>query len=442
MHVEFWFDFSCPYAYLASQRVEEICAAARVPLVLSPMLLGGVFRLTGSGDGPMATLSPPKAANNTRDMMRWADRLGVTLRIPPAHPMRTVRALRTMLGLPGERWSAAMHALYAAYWQHGEDMTSADVIAAALARAGIPADEIAAAAAGADGEAAKDDLRRRTDQAVAHGIFGAPAMVVHRDAGASPILLWGQDRLHWLAAVLAGWDPDATAPPITPALASRAPAPPLATPPASAHGRPGRTSETGAALDFWFDYSSPFAYLGSTQIAELAREAGATVRWRPMLLGALFKDIGTPDVPLFAMCEAKRNYTSREIGRWARWWDVPFRFPSRFPMRTVAPLRLTLLAGDAAERLAARVFRAYWVEDRDIGDAAVLRELAREAGVDPALVDRTGEPGVKQALVDSTAAARAAGVFGAPTCIVNGVHLFWGQDRLELVDAALRGWAP
>lgn len=441
MHVEFWFDFSCPYAYLASRRVEEICAAANVPLVLSPMLLGGVFRLTGapvslgpdrpsldgrSGDGPMATLSPPKAANNARDMLRWADRLGVPLHIPPAHPMRTVRALRTLLGLPAARWAAAMHALYAAYWQHGEDVTSEAVIAAALARAGIPGGEIAQAAAGADSDTAKDELRRRTDQAVAHGIFGAPAMVIHRDRGA-PILLWGQDRLHWLAAVLAGWDPDVDAPPIAPAADGCAPAPALAIPP---------------ALDFWFDYSSPFAYLGSTQIDAVASAAGATARWRPMLLGALFKEIGTPDVPLFAMPDAKRAYISRELGRWAKWWGVPFRFPSRFPMRTVAALRLTLLAGDDGPRLAARIFGGYWVEDRDIADDAVLRELAADVHVDPALVDRTGEPAVRQALVDATTAARTAGVFGAPTCIVDGRHLFWGQDRLELVGAALRGWSP
>ncbi|MBZ0231239.1 MAG: 2-hydroxychromene-2-carboxylate isomerase, partial [Deltaproteobacteria bacterium] len=221
--------------------------------------------------------------------------------------------------------------------------------------------------------------------------------------------------------------------PITPAADGRAPAPALAQPP---------------PVDFWFDYSSPFAYLASTQIGELAARAGATagLRWRPMLLGALFRDIGTPDVPLFAMPDAKRTYVSREIGRWAKWWGVPFRFPSRFPMRTVAPLRLTLLAGEAAApRLAERIFRAYWVEDQDIADAAVLRALAADAGVDPALVDRTNEPGVKQALVDATRAAREAGVFGAPTCVVHGPggpHLFWGQDRLELVDAALRGWTP
>jgi 2-hydroxychromene-2-carboxylate isomerase len=427
--VEFWFDFSCPYAYLASRRVEEICDRAGARLTLSPMLLGGVFRLTGAGDGPMTTLGAAKARHNALDMARWADRLGVALRVPAAHPMRTVRALRVFLGLPEARQAAAMHAIYAAYWQAGLDVTDDAVIAAALTGAGLPADEVAAALAAADGEAAKDELRRRTDEAVSHGIFGAPAMRVLCD-GAAPVLLWGQDRLHFLEAVLAGWTPDDAPPPITPRADGVPPAPPHAEPP---------------AVDFWFDFSSPFAYLGATQIAGIARAAGAALRWRPMLLGALFKDIGTPDVPLFRMPEAKRAYVGRELHRWAHWWKVPFAFPRQFPMRTVTALRLVLLAGDAGAPLIARIFAAYWAEGRDISDAAVLRALCDETGVDPALVERTGEPAVKQALIDETAAARAAGVFGAPTAIVHdprGPMLFWGQDRLELVDAALRGWRP
>jgi 2-hydroxychromene-2-carboxylate isomerase len=320
-----------------------------------------------------------------------------------------------------------MHALYAAYFVREEDVTRDDVIAAALAAAEIPADVIAAALAAADTDRIKDDLRARTDQAVALGIFGAPAMVVHRDAGA-PVLLWGQDRLHWLEATLAGWAPDDGAPPITPWADGVAPARPL---------------DTAPAVDFWFDYSSPFAYLGATQIAGIAAASGAALRFRPMLLGALFKDLGTPDVPLFRFPEAKRSYYARDIGRWARWWGVPFVFPRQFPMRTVAPLRLTLLAGDAAPPLIARIFTAYWAEGQDISDPAVLRVLTAESGLDPALVDRLGEPEVKQALIDETAAARQAGVFGAPTTIVHdarGPQAFWGQDRLELATAAMRGW--
>lgn len=424
--VEFWFDFSCPYAYLASRVIEDTCAAAGADLVLAPMLLGGVFRAIGAGDGPMATLSAAKAGSNARDMARWAERRGVPLQIPPAHPMRTVRALRTFLGLPAADWPRAMHAIYAAYWQRGADVTDDALVASALREAGLSDDAIARAQAGADDDAIKDELRRRTDAAVAHGIFGAPAMVVQRD-GAAPILLWGQDRVHWLAAVLAGWDPDGGAPPVRPSADGTTLPAPLATPP---------------TLDFWFDFSSPFAYLGSTQIEAVAAAAGAVVRYRPLLLGALFKDLGTVDVPLFKMPQAKQRYVGLELARWARWYGVDFRFTSRFPMRTVTALRLVLLAGDRAPALIARLFRALWVEDRDLASDVELRAQLAAVGLDPALIDRTSEPAVKQALVDSTAAARGAGVFGVPTAIVDGRFAFWGQDRLDLLAAALRGWQP
>ncbi|HEY0194617.1 MAG TPA: DsbA family protein, partial [Kofleriaceae bacterium] len=153
-----------------------------------PMLLGGVFRGIGAGDGPMATLSPQKAAHNVHDMYRWADRFGVAFQLPPAHPMRTVLALRTLLALPRAAWPAAIEAIYAAYWQRGEDITRPEVLAAALAGAGIADDDIAAAAGRADDPAIKDELRRRTDEAIALGIFGAPAFVL-RD-GEAVRLVW------------------------------------------------------------------------------------------------------------------------------------------------------------------------------------------------------------------------------------------------------------
>lgn len=424
--LEFWFDFSCPYAYLASREIEAVCARTGATLHLKPMLLGGVFRDTGAGEGPMATLTPHRALHNVRDMHRWADLRGAPLRIPSGHPQRTVLALRTFLGLPVPRWPAAMHALYAAYFEHARDVADPAVILDALTAAGIPEDEQRAALNGAATEERKAELRRRTDEAVALGIFGAPAMVLRRPDG--PLLVWGQDRLHWIEAMLAGWVPDRGPPaPRLPAVAER---------PAT-----GRVD----SLDFWFDYSSPFAYLGATQIARVAREAGAAVRWRPMLLGALFRDVGTADIPLFTLPAAKRAYVGRELALWSRWWGVDFRFTSRFPIRSITALRLTLLAGDQREPLIARIFRAAWVDDLDVTDPAVLRGLCVDSGVDPALVDRTAEPAVKQELIDETRAAAEAGVFGAPTVVVpspGGPLLFWGQDRMDLIAAAIRGWRP
>jgi 2-hydroxychromene-2-carboxylate isomerase len=142
-----------------------------------------------------------------------------------------------------------------------------------------------------------------------------------------------------------------------------------------------------------------------------------------MLLGALFRAVGTPDVPLLAMPEPKRRYLARDLDRWARYLGVEFRFSSRFPLRTVLPLRVTLLAGDRTEALVARLFRAAWVEDRDVGDEAVVRAALAEVGLDPALVERAGEPATKQALHDSTAAAIAGGVFGAPTSVVTAARV-------------------
>lgn len=421
--LELWFDFSCPYAYLASRQASRL----GIEIDWRPMLLGGVFRGIGAGDGPMATLSPQKATHNLQDMFRWAERFGVPFAMPPAHPMRTVRALRILLGLPHSRWPAAIAGIYTAYWERGEDITRDDVIAAALGDAGLDAGEIAAAQAIADEPAIKDELRRRTDEAIALGVFGAPAWVLRRPHG--PLLLWGQDRLAWIEAVLAGWDPDAGPPPGGPRpLSTLAPAAP------------------GATLDVYFDIASPFAYLGLTQLPALARATGVVPRLVPILLGALFRDLGQADVPWFVMPAAKQRYVGLEMTRWARWWGVPFEQPTRFPQRTVTAQRLCVLAAergfDDGVRLAIALGRAMWAEQQDVADPATLRALLEREGFPAAWVERTAEPAIKAALVATTASAKAAGVFGVPTFVVNGAHLFWGQDRLDLVARALAGWVP
>jgi 2-hydroxychromene-2-carboxylate isomerase len=200
------------------------------------------------------------------------------------------------------------------------------------------------------------------------------------------------------------------------------------------------TWETVRTVDAYFDYSSPFAYLGATQIERVAQEAGGAVRWKPFLLGALFKAVGTPLVPLHAMPAAKRRHQELELGRWADHWGVPLRFPSHFPLRTVEPLRLTLLApGQRRGPLIHRIMRAAWVDDEDVAQPAVLARCAADAGLDPGLVERTAE--AKDALRAATEEAVAAGCPGAPCFVVEG-ELYWGQDRLHFVRAALEGRPP
>jgi 2-hydroxychromene-2-carboxylate isomerase len=420
--LELWFDFSCPYAYLASQKAPGIARAAGCELVWKPMLLGGVFRGIGAGDGPMATLGEAKAAHNLRDMRRWADIFGVPFEMPAAHPMRTVRALRTLLGLPHSRWPVAIAGIYAAYWQRAEDITRDDVIAAALRDRDIPEIEISAALAAADTDAIKAELRRRTDEAISLGVFGAPGWILRRDP---PVLIWGQDRLAWVEAALAGWTLEGPPP--------GGPRP---------FGRDLQPFRSPSQIDVYFDVSSPFSYFALTQLEALARVTGTTPVLHPILVGGLFRDIGQADAPLLAMNDAKRRYTLGELYRWSHWWGVPFDMPRKFPQRTITAQRLCVIAPPEARReLALALGRAMWAEQRDLEDVAMLREILERVGLPGDWVERTSEPAIKAELIRETTAAKQAGVFGVPAFVVDHEHLVWGQDRLDLVMRYAAGWS-
>lgn len=396
--LELFFDYTCPFAYLASTQGETLARAMGVPLTWSPMLLGGVFAARGQPQNLAATLAPAKAAHNLEDMQRWARRFAVPLVMPAGHPRRSVDALRATLAT--EIDPAVIRGFFEAYWVRGEDIALEDVRARVLRAAGHDAEAVLARA---KTDAIKDDLRARTDRAVSLGIFGAPAWLVD---GTS--LYWGQDRMTF-------------------AQGER--------PPARAPATPSRAH----TLDVYWDFSSPFAYLGTCEAESVAARTGATLSWKPLLLGGLFRGIGTPDVPLATFSEAKQRYTMKDLERWAAYWGVPFRFPSRFPMRTVLALRTWLaLPAERRDAFRAATFRAAWAEDADIEDAAVLARCAGDDDVARAAVQRArDDDALKSELKARTAAAAEAGVFGVPTFVVDGAELFWGQDRLELVEDAL-----
>lgn len=397
--LDYWFDYTCPYAYLGSTQVEALAARLGLELRWRPMLLGGVFQANDTPQRLFETLSAAKARHNHDDLQRWAAHYGVTLAVPSGHPMRSVEALRATIVCGCD--PKVIHGFFRAYWVEGKAVSDPAVVAEVVRAAGHDPDAVRAAIAH---DTVKADLRRRTEEAIALGVFGAPTYALDGE------LYWGQDRAELVAAAVSGPPPVCDSPPAPP---------------------------SGRTLEVYWDFASPYAYLGCTQAEALARRTGATLLWRPILLGGLFRAIGQAEVPLHSYSPAKRRHTERDLERWAARWGVPFRFPSRFPLRTVAALRTWLALPEARRASFQRaVFRACWVDDQDIADETVLASLIGDDAAD--VLARASSPEVKALLRAETERALARGVFGVPTWIVEGRELFWGQDRIPLVERALR----
>jgi 2-hydroxychromene-2-carboxylate isomerase len=191
-------------------------------------------------------------------------------------------------------------------------------------------------------------------------------------------------------------------------------------------------------VDFFFDLSSPYSYLASTQLGPLAERSGAEVVWRPTVNGAVLKATGNM-MPI--QCEPKARYMLHDLTRWAQRYGVPFQMSTRFPVNALGAMRLVLVAErarpGAGATLAKLAFRALWVDDRDLTDEAVLSSLATDVGLEPAAaLGAIQDPEVKAALKANSDEAVRRGAFGVPALFV-GDQLFWGNDRLDFVEEAL-----
>ena len=189
------------------------------------------------------------------------------------------------------------------------------------------------------------------------------------------------------------------------------------------------TSDGMRSIEFFFDIGSPYSYLAATQMAGLKRRTQATVRWRPFLLGGVFKAIGNHPP---AMLPARGQYMLRDLHRWAHTYGVKFNFPSMFPLNTLLAMRtLTAVSEEQCAHAAMALFEAYWVHERDITRPEVIADIIGDEAVLHAV-----EPDTKDRLRQCTDEAISRGAFGAPTIFV-GDEMFFGNDRLHFVEATL-----
>jgi 2-hydroxychromene-2-carboxylate isomerase len=191
-----------------------------------------------------------------------------------------------------------------------------------------------------------------------------------------------------------------------------------------------------AQIEFWFDFSSPYGYLASQKIEALAAKHGRGVDWHPMLLGVAFKQSGMAPLTQIPL---KGDYSKRDFARSARFHGIAdFRMPDKFPIPSQAAARIVLWTKARDAALAVKVikalYRAYFVDGRDISDPEVAADVAAGAGVDRAdaraAVD---DPAIKDALKREVDGAIGRGVFGSPFVFVDG-EPFWGIDRFDQID--------
>ena len=196
-------------------------------------------------------------------------------------------------------------------------------------------------------------------------------------------------------------------------------------------------------IEFYFDFSSPYGYLASECIDEIAERHGREVAWRPYLMGVAMKVTGSSPVVNRPMLG---EYSRRDMKRSARRLRLPFSFPEPFPIPTVAACRAVywMERADSGETkpLAKALYRAYFVDGRNISEADVVADVAAKAGTDrDALLAGIQEPAIKDRLKEVTNDAVERGIFGSPFFMVDG-EPFWGHDRMDEVDRWLAsgGW--
>ena len=187
-----------------------------------------------------------------------------------------------------------------------------------------------------------------------------------------------------------------------------------------------------APIDFYFDFSSPYGYLAANRIEALATRHGRGVNWRPMLLGVAFKATGSGPLPSIPL---KGDYAKRDFLRSARFHGVPFNLPQPFPVSTVAACRAFYSLSDEKDRvkLAKALYRAYFVDNVNIGDAANVLKIAHATGLKPDIENQA----VKDKTRAEVDAAIAKGVFGSPYIVVDG-EPFWGMDRFDQLERWLQ----
>jgi 2-hydroxychromene-2-carboxylate isomerase len=195
-----------------------------------------------------------------------------------------------------------------------------------------------------------------------------------------------------------------------------------------------------AMIEFFFDCSSPWTYLAFHNIQPLAREFGAEISWRPILVGGIFNSVNpsvyaSRDTPV----PLKARYMKKDLGDWARSAGLAIKMPPTvFPVNSVKAMRGCIYLGQEMLPFARAVFEAYWGDDEDISKDEVLTDICEGIGIDPTqFFAAINSQAIKDQLKANTDEVMARGGFGSPTIFLDKTDMYFGNDRLPLIREAL-----
>ncbi len=196
-----------------------------------------------------------------------------------------------------------------------------------------------------------------------------------------------------------------------------------------------------ATLEFFFDCSSPWTYLAFTRIHDVVARTRAEIVWKPILVGGVFNAVNRDVYERRANPDPRKaSYSGKDLQDWARLCGIRISWPSVFPVRATLVMRAALAAQEEGKLVpfARAAFEAYWGANEDVSQPDIVKKICRAAGLDPdAVLARAEAPDIKERLRANTDELIARGGFGSPTMFVNGDDMYFGNDRLPLVEAAL-----
>lgn len=383
----FYYDVVCPYAYLAFSFLHRSNALSSMEL--RPILLGGLFKEMNVDVNPNSSMAPIKADYIKRDVMRQSEYFSQALSFHSRHPVRTVDAMRLIHAVDPSKRVEISKRLFDAYWQENHDIDDRACLAMHARACGVLNLDVALQ----DG---KEKLRKATADAFAKNVFGVPTI------SANGRLYFGGDRLLFLRKELNITLPDVA-------------------------------WQASKPIDFYFDFSSPYSYLAWAEV-KFARMQGVSFNVKPILLGALFREMSIDEIPMLSAHPFKTAYYYQDLLDWAAFRGTPFRFSSHFPLRSITALRIALID----ENVVDPIYAAAWAHNQNISDDEILRNVLNAAGFDgEKLVHASRANEIKDRLKANTAQAIERGVFGLPTFFVDGEQVF-GQDRFPWIRRVTR----